>query len=100
MVSSNHFVHPCLLADMTAPSVSIWRVQNSAAALSKSGHTLHQAGVNHMVLCVSFLEHLSHGFRMRHRSIGGDSDRHHWLQSPKGGKVNIVSEKLYFLYIN
>jgi len=62
MVSRNHFVHPCLLADMTAPSVYTWGVQNSAAALSKYGDTLHQAGVKHMVLCVNFLEHLSHGF--------------------------------------
>jgi len=62
MVSSNHFVHPCLLANMAAPNVCTWHVQNSAAALSKSGDTVKHAGVNHMVLCVNFLEHLSHGF--------------------------------------
>ena len=62
MVSNNHFVHPYLLADVTAPSVCTWHVQNCAATLSKSEDTLHQAGVNHMVLCVNFLDHLSHGF--------------------------------------
>jgi hypothetical protein len=53
--------------------VSVHGVCKTAAPLSKSGDTLHQAGVNHMVLCVNFLEHLNHGFG------GGVGD---WFRSP------------------